>query len=65
MLTRQRHILERLLPQESSDPAVFVRDEKGEPFLSIELRYDDWNDMGKPDEITVTIEPGNTIEETK
>lgn len=34
---------------------------EGDPHLSIRVPRDRWEDMGRPNQITVTIEPGSKV----
>ena len=52
-------VLER---QEKTGYRHMFRHADGEPRTVVHLHETDWRDMGEPDEITVTVEPGNMLQ---
>lgn len=61
-LTRQRTLMARR-PTDHDDRMLFREDLEGEPGVArgVTLSRADWADMGSPEVVTVTIEPGDTL----
>jgi hypothetical protein len=60
MLTKQRHLLDKAT--EDAAHVLFNREDSDEPvYHSWSMRRDDWEEMGSPETITITIEPGDLL----
>ncbi len=63
-LSKQRIVMERY-PVNPQGPDVqrFVQhpEEEGEVARGVDVLTQDWEDMGRPDIVTVTIEPGDLL----
>jgi hypothetical protein len=63
MMTKTMKVLHLVDAKLDEDLAVFSRepDEPGDIPAVVELPVADWLDMGEPDVITVTVEPGDLL----
>ena len=61
-LTSTRTLMKRR-PTEYADRVLFREDLEGEPGVArgVTLSHADWVDMGSPKVVTVTIDPGDTL----
>lgn len=58
-LTRSRTVLDHLVPYGDNDlPTVLLHNE----VHLLSLPRQKWEDMGSPRQVTITIEPGNTLD---
>ena len=61
-LSRSRSVC-RLTGLPSEKSKTFVSDREGGDGKMVTIMNQTWADLGNPEEITLTIEPGNTLEE--
>ena len=61
-LTKTRTVMHRR-PTEYADRVLFRQDLEGEPGVArgVTFSHADYTDMGSPQVITVTIDPGDTL----
>jgi len=64
-LERLRSVMELqpATPDDAPGAVTFAStdDDTGEPTKAVVLRRDDWDDMGRPETITVTVELGDRL----
>lgn len=56
-----RVVLTRTLTQDNVVDFVASFDDTKQIYRTVKLAVQDWEDLGSPEEITVSIEPGNTL----
>jgi hypothetical protein len=56
LLTRSQVLLDL-----TAEEGVYSYEEEGDSPVTVKLSEDRWEELGKPTEITVTIEPGDTL----
>lgn len=63
MLTKQRHLLPLASDRDTTSDIRFQQtpDVEGEFCHGFTMRLVDWEDMGSPEHITITIEPGDLL----
>jgi len=63
MTTKQSVLMHRIPATRSQPDREFFGEELDEPGLTrqIQVSHSDWADMGSPEVITVTIEPGDLL----
>lgn len=62
--TIHRSVLDRVPPVDGTVRSMaFVTrdDDTHEATRIVEVTIEDWNDLGRPDQLTVTIEPGDAL----
>jgi hypothetical protein len=68
MLTKLRAVMTHLpSPDQDADLRVtftLAYDDTGVITRTLILSYEDWRDLGSPEQLTVTIDPGDTLNPT-